>query len=51
MGLRGQCFELWKLRSMAWDADEQLQRLLEDPAVRAEWEQNQKLAHDPRIPG
>ncbi len=45
VGLRGQCFELWKLRSMAWDADEQLQRLLEDPAVRAEWEQNQKLAH------
>ena len=51
VGLRGQCFELWKLRSMAWDADEQLQRLLEDPEVRAEWEQNQKLAHDPRIPG
>lgn len=25
VGLRGQCFELWKLRSMAWDADEQLQ--------------------------
>ena len=47
VGLRGQCFELWKLRSMAWDADEQLQRLLEDPAVRAEWEQNQKLAHVP----
>lgn len=34
---------------MVWDADEQLQRLLEDPAVRAEWEKNQKLAHDPRI--
>lgn len=49
VGLRGQCFELWKLRSMVWDADEQLQRLLEDPAVRAEWEKNQKLAHDPRI--
>lgn len=49
VGLRGQCFELWKLRSMVWDADEQLQRLLEDPAVRAEWDQNQKLAHDPRI--
>lgn len=34
VGLRGQCFELWKLRSMVWDADEQLQRLLEDPAVQ-----------------
>lgn len=33
VGLRRQCFELWKLRSMAWDADEQLQRLLEDVSV------------------
>lgn len=49
VGLRGQHFELWKLRSMTWDADEQLRRLLEDPAIRKEWDLNQKLAHDPRI--
>ena len=34
IGLRGKPFQLWKLRSMVWDADEQLQRLLEDPAVQ-----------------
>lgn len=49
VGLRGQCFQLWKLRSMTWDADEQLKKLLEDPAIRKEWEQDQKLAHDPRV--
>ena len=49
VGLRGQCFDLWKLRSMVWDADEQLKKLLQDPERREEWEQNQKLSHDPRI--
>lgn len=49
VGLRGQHFELWKLRSMVWDADEQLQKLLENPAIREEWEHNQKLSRDPRI--
>ena len=34
---------------MVWDADEQLKKLLQDPERREEWEQNQKLSHDPRI--
>ena len=49
VGLRGQTFELWKLRSMVWNADEVLQDLLQDPSMREEWERDQKLANDPRI--
>lgn len=49
VGLRGNHFKLWKLRSMVWNADEVLQELLEDPERRAEWERDQKFADDPRI--
>ena len=49
VGQRGKQFQLWKLRSMVWNADEVLQELLQDPAVRAEWERDQKLDDDPRI--
>lgn len=31
VGQRGEEFELWKLRSMVWNADEVLQELLQDP--------------------
>lgn len=49
VGQRGKNFQLWKLRSMVWNADEVLQELLQDPAIRAEWERDQKLDDDPRI--
>lgn len=49
VGQRGKKFQLWKLRSMVWNADEVLQELLQDPAIRAEWERDQKLDDDPRI--
>ena len=49
VGRRGKEFELWKLRSMVWNADEVLQELLQDPKKRAEWERDQKFDHDPRI--
>lgn len=49
VGQRGRQFDLWKLRSMVWNADEVLQELLQNPEKRAEWERNQKLADDPRI--
>lgn len=49
VGLRGNHFEMWKLRTMVQDADAQLEVLLQDPELRAQWECNQKLDDDPRI--
>ena len=49
IGLRGRPFQLWKLRSMVWNADEVLQELLKDPEKKAEWDRGQKLNDDPRI--
>ncbi len=49
IGQRGRQFELWKLRSMVWNADEVLQELLKDPERRAEWDRDQKFLDDPRI--
>lgn len=49
VGLRGKPFQLWKLRSMVWNADEVLEELLDNPEARREWERDQKLSNDPRI--
>ena len=50
IGKDGRVFRCLKFRTMAVDAEEQLQRLLErDPDARAQWESNQKLDDDPRI--
>lgn len=49
IGLRGKPFQLWKLRSMVWNADEVLAELLQDPKRREEWRRSQKLDDDPRI--
>ena len=50
IGLGGQRFDTWKFRTMVPDAEEVLKlRLANDPALRAEWEQNFKLRNDPRI--
>lgn len=49
VGLRGRQFDLYKFRSMVWDADEVLEDLLRDPTRRAEWDREQKLADDPRV--
>lgn len=50
LGTDGKPFRIWKFRSMYADADERLKNLLaSDPQVRREWEQNFKLAKDPRI--
>ncbi len=49
-GRNGRTFMCYKLRSMVSNADQRLQEILEqDPEARAEWEQTQKLTHDPRI--
>ena len=50
LGLDGRPIRIWKFRSMYADADRRLVRLLAaDPARKAEWEANFKLAKDPRV--
>ncbi|MCL2800157.1 MAG: undecaprenyl-phosphate galactose phosphotransferase WbaP [Treponema sp.] len=50
LGMNGAHFYAYKFRSMAIDADERLQKLLDsDPILKEEWEKNHKLAKDPRI--
>lgn len=50
IGKNGKHFRIWKLRSMVWDADVQLQKYLEtNPKAKREWDATQKLRSDPRI--
>lgn len=50
VGQNGRIYTMWKLRSMAKDADAALEAHLQsDPAARAEWDSTQKLKDDPRI--
>lgn len=50
VGKGGRPFRIWKFRTMHPDADALLERILQaDPAMRAEWQDKQKLKHDPRI--
>lgn len=50
VGLAGQEFICWKVRTMVPDADRALAELIaRDPEAAAEWQRNQKLASDPRI--
>jgi Undecaprenyl-phosphate galactose phosphotransferase WbaP len=52
LGRNGQYFYAYKFRSMAADAEQKLQKLLEsDPAAKEEWEKNRKLQNDPRVTG
>lgn len=50
LGKDGKFFTAWKFRSMVSNSREVLEKLLDsDPAIRSEWEANQKLQNDPRI--
>lgn len=50
LGRGGRTFRILKLRTMVRDADQLLhQYLRDDPALREEWQQTQKLKNDPRI--
>ncbi|KPQ08227.1 MAG: Sugar transferases involved in lipopolysaccharide synthesis [Rhodobacteraceae bacterium HLUCCA12] len=50
LGRNGRIFRMFKLRTMVRGADRMLAACLEaDPALRAEWDQNQKLKKDPRV--
>ncbi|WP_371827317.1 sugar transferase [Deinococcus sp. QL22] len=50
VGLGGSLFPTWKFRTMRPNAEQLLQDTLnQNPELRAEWEANHKLRHDPRI--
>jgi len=50
LGRNGKHFYAYKFRSMAIDADEKLNKLLEsDPELKTEWDETHKLVNDPRI--
>ena len=50
VGAAGKHFLCWKFRTMHVNAERLLDKHLQDnPFLRAEWEQNQKLRDDPRV--
>lgn len=50
IGQNGKTFSVCKFRTMAVNAEALLQQYLaENPAMREEWEKDQKLRHDPRV--
>ncbi len=50
IGLNGQEFKCWKVRTMVMGAEERLQAYLaSNPAAAAEWARDHKLSNDPRI--
>ena len=50
VGFENLPFTAWKFRTMVPNAEAVLQqRLASDPQLRAEWERNYKLRHDPRV--
>jgi Undecaprenyl-phosphate galactose phosphotransferase WbaP len=50
IGRDGRAFSVWKFRSMRVDAEALLESYLaSNPRLRLEWEQDQKLRHDPRV--
>ncbi len=49
IGKNGKTFKIIKYRSMIPNADESLEKLLEQKKYRDQWEEYQKLDNDPRI--
>jgi Undecaprenyl-phosphate galactose phosphotransferase WbaP len=50
VGLDGEIFHCWKLRSMVANADAVLQKYLaENPELQEEWDRDHKLKNDPRV--
>ena len=50
IGLNGDVFRMWKLRTMLPNAEQRLADYLDaNPEARDEWNSKQKLIHDPRV--
>lgn len=50
IGKDGKEIEILKVRSMVYNAEEVLEKLMkENPEIREEYKKNKKLAHDPRV--
>jgi Undecaprenyl-phosphate galactose phosphotransferase WbaP len=50
IGKDGRSFTAWKFRTMVQNADQELERYLDDhPEFRHEWDQTHKLKSDPRV--
>jgi Undecaprenyl-phosphate galactose phosphotransferase WbaP len=50
IGREGNAFKVWKIRSMYCDGEQRLHRACRvNPALAAEWKQDQKLREDPRV--
>ena len=49
IGKDGKIIRIYKYRTMVENADEQLEELLKDAQLKAEWEETEKLENDPRI--
>ena len=49
VGKSGKIFKMYKFRTMVPDADAMLKELLKQEEYKVQWENNQKLADDPRI--
>jgi undecaprenyl-phosphate galactose phosphotransferase len=49
IGKNGKVFNMYKFRTMVPNADKILTDLLKQPEYKKEWDDNQKLNHDPRI--
>lgn len=52
IGKNAKMFKCYKFRTMVVDAEQQLEQLLQQqPELRAQWENERKLRHDPRVNG
>lgn len=50
IGKDGKEIEIYKIRSMVYNAEEVLEKLMkEDPEIKEEYLKNKKLEHDPRV--
>lgn len=50
IGKDGKEIEILKVRSMVYNAEEVLEKLMkENPEIREEYKKNKKLEHDPRV--
>lgn len=49
IGKNGKYIYIYKFRTMVYNADEVLKKLLKKPKYKKEWKANQKLNNDPRI--